>query len=76
MNQNNYPGVGEVCRVCGKIITQEDCEEHKNNRPMKMFPIPGYIHRKCKIRTESNLINNSFNHESLNDQVNRIKNER
>ena len=56
-------GIGRRCFICEKIITEEDKE--KNNPPMRMMSIPGFIHRKCKKDTESFVINTAFNIENI-----------
>jgi len=63
-----YEGIGKKCFVCQKIITELDVE--KNNRPMKMMSIPGFVHRKCKIESDSFVVGTSFNSKDLTKEVN------
>lgn len=59
-----FKGLNTICFVCSKKITEEDAVE-KNNPPMKMMGVPGWIHRKCKKDSESFLINSHFNYKEL-----------
>lgn len=63
-------GLNKICFVCRKKITEDDIKN--NNRPMKMMSIPGFIHRKCKIDSESFIINNSFNDKDLSKEVDKL----
>jgi hypothetical protein len=63
-------GLNEICFVCRKTITQEDVE--KNNRPMKMMSIPGFVHRKCKIGCENIIMASKFNEVDLTNEIKKL----
>ena len=51
-------GVGTVCMVCGKEITQEDIDD-KMNGPVTISNLPGFYHKLCKVENDMNTISNA-----------------
>lgn len=63
-------GLNSICFICRKKITEKDIE--KNNRPMTMMSIPGFVHRKCKIGGESFIIETKFNEKDLTNEIKKL----
>lgn len=63
-------GVGSVCFVCRRTITEEDVDN--SNKPMKMMSIPGWVHRKCKIDSESLIMGTSHNYQDLTGEIEKL----
>lgn len=63
-------GLGTICFICRKKITEDD-EENKN-KAMRMQSIPGFVHRKCKIGGEALIIGTKFNEVDLTNEINKL----
>lgn len=61
------PGIGKICAICQKKITLED--DANKNRPMRISGIPGFVHRKCKIQYDGDVINSGTGFEDLTDKI-------
>lgn len=65
-------GINTKCFICMKIITSEDAKPENNNRPMKMMSIPGFVHRKCKIGGEADIMDTAFNETDLTKEIDKL----
>lgn len=69
------PGMGTRCFVCGQQITEDDTfgylreEKKKNNGPIRIPNIPGFVHRYCRITYDGQILNNPISTEDLSGQV-------
>ena len=63
-------GINTICFICRKKITEKDSED--KNRPMTMQSIPGFVHRKCKINGEFNIILTGFNKVDLTNEIKKL----
>jgi hypothetical protein len=48
------PGLNRECQYCLRPITEEDVE--KGNGSIKMGNMPGFYHRKCRVKVDMFLL--------------------
>ena len=62
-------GLNTKCFVCGRIITEADKNAKVPNGPIKKGGIPGYLHIRCFISLDSQIISNPVSTEDLSGKL-------
>ena len=80
--QNKYEpiAIGRSCFICGKIFNVEKIDKSAEkskiglkNIPVRMPPLPGFSHRRCRGQTTMDIIESPVEAKVLNE-VNEIRN--
>jgi len=63
-------GLNEKCFICRKLISQDNADN--GNRPMRKLGIPGFVHLKCFINLDSQMISDLSSITDLSSEVKKL----
>ena len=76
INKFDVIALGRRCFICNGIFTKEIIDDSVKlskkglkNIPVRMHPLPGFVHRRCRGNTTGDIMNNPVAKTDLSNEV-------
>jgi len=79
INRYDFKALGTRCFICTKVFNAQEIEDSAKlskvglkNIPVRMANIPGFVHRRCRGQTTTDIISNPTEVKGLEDEMRRL----